>query len=140
MEQNMNDRTRRRIVTVVLAPVAALLAWACIRLAGVDLVVRTGDGTVGPVDVVAAALVGALGAWFAVRLLGWYTRRPGLWWPPLGSSALAVSTIGPSYLADSTSALALTGLHFVTGIVLIGGFATTLRTCRDWGTSGRTTA
>jgi uncharacterized protein DUF6069 len=103
----MTDRTRRRIVTVVLAPIAALLAWGCIRLAGVDLVVRTGDGTVGPVDVVAAALIGALGAWFAVRLPERHTRRAGLWWPPLGSSALAVSTIGPSYLADSTSALAL---------------------------------
>jgi len=139
MEKTTKDRTRRRIVTVVLAPAGALLAWTGIRLAGVDLVVKTGDGTVGPIEVVVAALVGALGGWFAVRLLERHTRRPGLWWPPLGSSALAISTLGPSYLDDSTSALALTGLHFVTGIVVITGFATTLPTRCGWGTTDCTT-
>jgi hypothetical protein len=126
----MKDRTRLRIGTVILAPAAALLTWACIRLAGVDLVVKTGDGTVGPIDVAAASLAGALGGWLAVRLLERHTRRPGLWWPPLGSTTLAVSTIGPSYLSDGVSAVALTALHFVTAIVVITGFATTLQTCR----------
>jgi hypothetical protein len=47
---------------------------------------------------------------------------------------LAVSTIGPAYLADdSTTALALTALHFVTAIVVIGGFAATLPACGDCG-------
>jgi FtsH-binding integral membrane protein len=127
--ETMSDQTRRRIGTVILAPAAALLTWAGVQLAGVDLVVTTGDGSVGPIDVVAAALAGALGGWFAVRLLERYTRRPGLWWPPLGSTALAVSTIGPSYLSDGVSALALTALHFVTAIVVITGFATTLPRC-----------
>jgi hypothetical protein len=122
----MTRRTRRRIATVVLAPVAALSAWALIRLIGVDLVVTTGDGTVGPGDVISAALLGALGAWFAVRLLERYTSRPGFWWPPLGSTALAISTIGPSHLAGGASAAALVALHFVTAIVVITGFATTL--------------
>lgn len=122
----MGNRTRRRIATVVLAPAAALGAWAFMRLVGVDFVVSTGDGTVGPFDVVAAALVAALGGWFVVRLLERHTRRPGLWWPALGSMALAVSTLGPAYLSDDVTALALTALHFVTAIVVIRGFATTL--------------
>ena len=125
----MSDRTRRRIATTLLAPAAALGAWAVIRLLGADLVVSAGDGTVGPVDVVAAALAGALGGWFVVRLLERHTRNPGFWWPPLGSTALAVSTIGPAYLADDVSALSLTALHFVTAIVVIVGFATTLPSC-----------
>ena len=133
----MNDRTRRRVGTVLLAPTAALAAWACMRLAGVDLTVTTGDGTVGPADVVVAALVGALGGWLAVRLLERHTRRAGFWWPVLGSSALAVSTIGPAYLSDGISAVALTVLHFVTAIVVITGFARTLPTACNCGFSPR---
>jgi hypothetical protein len=132
----MNNRTRRRIATVLLAPAAALVAWGCMRAAGVDLAVTTGDGTVGPVDVVAAALIGALGGWVLVGLLERHTHRPGLWWPALGSSALAVSTIGPAHLADGTSGLALTALHFVTAIVVIWGFATTLPAHCDCGVIG----
>jgi Family of unknown function (DUF6069) len=130
----MTTRTRHRLATVVLAPAAAVITWGFIRLAGVDLVVETGDGTVGPLDVVVAALSGALCAWVVVRLLVRYTRRPGLWWPVLGSSALAVSTLGPTYLADDTTAVALTALHFVTAIVVITGFEATLPAWCDCGT------
>ena len=133
----MTDRTRRRIATVVLAPAAALSAWAVMRLAGIDFTVSTGDGTVGPFDVVTAALIAALGGWFVVRLLERHTRRPGLWWPALASMALAVSTIGPAYLADDVNALALTALHFVTAIVVISGFARTLPAWCDCGVIGR---
>jgi two-component system sensor histidine kinase DesK len=56
----MTHRTRRRLATVLLAPIAALGAWALLRLDGVDLAVTTGDGTVGPVDVVTSALIGAV--------------------------------------------------------------------------------
>ena len=128
----MTARTRRRIATVLLAPVAALAAWVCIRLAGIELVVSTGDGTVGPVDVAAAALLGGLGAWVVVWLLERHTSRPGFWWPAVGTTALTVSTIGPSHLAHGASSLALVALHFVTAIVVICGFATTLpcRHCR----------
>jgi hypothetical protein len=128
----MTRHTRRRIGTVVLAPAAALAGWAVFRLLGVDLVVSTGDGTVGAADVVAAALVGALAGWVVVRLLERHSRRPWFWWPALGTTALTVSTIGPSHLAEGTSAAALTALHFLTAIVVISGFATTLP-CRDCG-------
>src|SRR4029079_8027056 len=63
------------------------------RLAGGDFVIRGGHGTVGPGDV---------------------------WWPLVGSTVLGFSLIGPSYLADGVDALALSGLHIVTAIVLIG--------------------
>ena len=122
----MTVRTRRRVVTTVLAPATALMTWACIRLAGVDLVVSAGNASVGPVDVIAAALTGAAGGWLVVRALERYSRRPALWWPPVASSALAISTIGPSHLAHGASAAALVVLHFVTAIVVITGFATTL--------------
>jgi Family of unknown function (DUF6069) len=131
----MTTRTRGRIATVVLAPVAALVTWGFMLLAGIDFAVETGDGSVGPVDVVVAAVAAGLGGWFVVRLLERHTRRPGLWWPALGSSALAVATLGPTYLADDTTAVALTALHFVTAIVVITGFETTLPAWRDRGTS-----
>jgi hypothetical protein len=126
----VKHRTRRRFGIVLLAPAAALAAWAVIRLAGIELVVSVGDGTVGPADVVVAALVGALGGWFVVRLLERHTRSPERWWPVVGSMALAVSTIGPTLLAEDGSGVALTALHFVVGIVVITGFALTLPKCR----------
>jgi Family of unknown function (DUF6069) len=126
----VTHRTRRRLGIVLLAPVAALVAWAVIRLAGIELVVSIGDGTVGPADVVVAALVGALGGWFVVRLLERHTRSPERWWPAVGSMALAMSTIGPTWLAEDGSGVALTALHFVVGIVVITGFALTLPKCQ----------
>lgn len=132
----MTDRTRRRIVTVALAPAAALTAWAVVRLAGVDLALNASRGTVGPADVAVAAVVGALGAWCVVRLLERHTGRPGFWWPLVGSTALGVSMVGPSHLASGASAVALTGLHVVTAIVVIWGFATTLPARCDCGVVG----
>ena len=129
----MTHRTRRRIGTVVLAPGAALVTWAFIRLTGIDLVVSTGDGTVGPVDVFAAGLVAALAAWVVVWLLERHSRHPGLWWPFVGSTALAVSIIGPTWLADGASAVALIMLHIVTAVVVISGFAGTLSVHRIGG-------
>jgi hypothetical protein len=87
--------TRRRIATVVLAPIVALGGWALIRLAGIDLTVSVDPGTVRAGDVFAAALVAALGAWGVVLLLERYTRSPRRWWPFIGSTALALSVIGP---------------------------------------------
>jgi hypothetical protein len=125
----MSNR-KRRIATVLAAPAAALAGWALIRLAGIDLEVSTDPGTVRAGDVVAAALVAALGAWGVVLMLERWTSRPGAYWPFVASTALALSMIGPSYLADGASAVALMALHFVTAVVVIGGFASTLA-CGD---------
>ena len=122
----MSHRHRRRIATVLIAPVVALGAWALIRLAGIDLEVSAGPGTVGPVNVLTAALAGALAGWIVVGLLERYSRRPRARWPFVGSTALAVSITGPAWLADGASAAALIALHFVTAVVVIIGFAPTL--------------
>ena len=47
---------------------------------------------------------------------------PARWWPFIGSTALAISMIGPSYLADGSSAVSLICMHVVVGVVLITGF------------------
>ena len=122
----MTDRTRYRIATVTLAPVAALATWAAVRLAGVDLVLKGGRGTVGPAGVVVAAVLGGLAAWAVVRVLERTTLRPAFWWPLLGTAGLGLSLIGPSYLADGVAALALGALHIVTALVLIWGLEATL--------------
>jgi FtsH-binding integral membrane protein len=125
-ETEMTKRTRRRIATVALAPAAALAAWALIRLIGVDLVVSFGNGKVGPGSVVAAALIGALVGWAAASLFERRSRRPRLWWSFAASTGLSVSMIGPSWLADGSSAVALMALHFVTAIVVVVGLVGTI--------------
>lgn len=126
----MMNRTHRRIATAVLAPTTALAAWAIVRLIGIDLVVSTRAGTVGAGDVVVAAALASVLAWIVVRQLERHARRPRLWWSRVGSTGVAVSIIGPTWLADGSSAVALISLHVVTAAVLIVGFAGTLPWCR----------
>ena len=125
----MHRRARRRIVTVVLAPVAALIGWLLVRLIGVDLVV-SGPGSktlVHASDVFGAALVSALVGWVVLRLIERYSSRPRRVWGAVASMGLALSVVlGPSWLADGSSAVALIGLHIVTAAVVIGGFVGTL--------------
>jgi ABC-type Co2+ transport system permease subunit len=135
--EEMTHRTRRRVGTVVLAPAAALITWALIRLSGIDLVVSSGDGTVSAADVLSAALVGALGGWVVVRLLERYSGRPRASWSFVGSTALAVSVIGPAWLADGASSVALIALHVVTAVVVISGFVSTLPVHRSAGGTPR---
>jgi hypothetical protein len=137
----MTHRTRRRIGTVVLAPAAALGAWVFVRLLGIDLAVSTARGTVGAADVLVAALLAALVAWLVVRWLEGHSRRPRRLWAFVGSTALAVSMTGPSWLAESpASAVALMSLHAVTAVVVIAGFAPTVplrRAAESGGTAFR---
>ena len=122
----MSSNTRRRIATVIVAPAAALAAWALTKAIGVDLAVSTAGGKVGPGDVLVAALVAGLAAWGAARVIERRSRRPRAVWSFTASTALAVSVIGPSWLADGSSAASLIGLHFVTAAVLIVGFVPTI--------------
>jgi hypothetical protein len=114
---------RRAAWVIATAVAVALVAWALLRLLGVSPVVgRGGDAiAVTTVEVVAATVVAGLAAWATSAVL----RRSGrpTWWPFVGSTALAVSIIGPSWLADGVSGVALIGMHVVVGIVLLGGFA-----------------
>jgi len=49
-------------------------------------------------------------------------RGAARWWPLVGSTALAVSVIGPTWLADGLAAVVLIGMHVAVGAVLIAGF------------------
>jgi uncharacterized protein DUF6069 len=117
-------RTTRGSLAVVAAGMAtALVAWAVIQLLGIDLTVEAGSGTaqVGAVDVLLASLVAGLAAWGVYTLLAhWGQPR---WWPSIGSIGLALSMLGPSYLADGISAFSLICLHILVAVVLITGFA-----------------
>jgi hypothetical protein len=126
METQMTHVTSRRAATVVAAPAAAITAWALTRLIGVDLVLKSGHGTVGPADVVTSALVAALAGWLIVRWVERRSAQPQRLWVLIGSTVLGASLIGPSWLADGASAVALISLHVVTAVVVIGGFAATL--------------
>ena len=118
----MQATTRNSLAVVAAGMAAGLVVWAVVRLLGVDLTVESGSGTtqVDVVDVLLTSLVVGLAAWgvFAL-LLRWRRAR---WWPFVGSTALAISIIGPSYLADGSSAVSLICMHVVVGVVLIMGF------------------
>jgi hypothetical protein len=122
----MSYRTRRRLVTVILAPAAALATWGVTRLIGVDLVVSIGNGEVGPGNVLFAALIGALAGWGAARLFERRSSNPRAWWSFTASTAIPVSLIGPSWLAEGSSLAALSAMHVVTALVVIVGFVPTI--------------
>jgi hypothetical protein len=125
----MSHQTRQRIAVVVLAPVAALAGWGVIEAIGVDLTLKSSSvsgGTVGAGDIVVASVVGALVGWAVLRLVERYSRSPLRRWPLVASTGLGVSLIGPTWLADGGSAVALNSLHMIVAFVIIAGFARTL--------------
>ena len=124
----MHPRTRRRIATTVIAPLAALVAWGLARVIGVDLVVSRGDAssTVGAVDVLGAAVVASLLGWAVVRQIERHSSTPRRTWARVSSTVLAVSMIGPTWFADGGTSLALIAMHVVTAFVVIVGQARTL--------------
>jgi hypothetical protein len=121
----MRDRSNRPIATTVLAPAAALAAWVGFRLCGVEFTLKSGD-TVGALDVITTALMGAVVGWLVLRAIERHTLRPRATWTAVATTALAVSVLGPSWFADGGSAAALIALHVVTAAVVIAGFAGTV--------------
>ena len=118
----MRTTTRSGLAVVAAGMATALVAWAVIRLLGVELTLKEGAAMsqVGAVDVLLASLVAGLAAWGVFALLARWGRVR--WWPFIGSTALAISITGPSYLADGISAVSLICLHILVGAVLIIGF------------------
>ncbi|HET6754028.1 MAG TPA: DUF6069 family protein [Jiangellaceae bacterium] len=113
---------------ILVAAVVALAIWSAARLLGVELTVGKGadPSQVGPVDVLVATVLAGLLAWGGHSLLA-RTPRTARWWPFVGSTAIAISLTGPSYLADGASAVALIAMHVAVGAVLIWGFARSTR-------------
>jgi Family of unknown function (DUF6069) len=120
----MRSTTHSSVLVVAAAAAVALAGWAVARLVGVDLTVRVGQDPrqVGAVDVLVTTVLAGLAAW-AVHLLLARQPRTARWWPFVGSTAIAISMLGPSYLADGAAAVALIGMHLAVGYVLVAGFA-----------------
>ena len=116
-------RSRARSAWVVAAAaLVALVIWGLARALGVELTVGKGDqaSLVGAADVLVAVLVAGVAAWGAQRFLA--RRGAAGWWPFVGSTALAISIIGPTWLADGMASVVLIGMHLAVGLVLIAGF------------------
>ncbi len=108
---------------VAAGVLAAVVMWGILRMAGVDLEAGRGEDrdTVGLGAFLVAAVIAGLAAW-AVHAFLVRTAHAG-WWPFIGSTALAISIIGPSWLAPAESAVALIAVHVVVAAILIAGFA-----------------
>jgi hypothetical protein len=119
----MTMRSRRSAGVVAAAMAVALAIWALARLLGATLTVGKGADAsqVGAAEVLVTALLAGLAAWGAHALLA--RRGAARWWPFVGSTALAVSVVGPTWLADGVAAVVLIGMHLAVGAVLIAGFA-----------------
>jgi hypothetical protein len=116
--------TMRRSTGVVAAAIAVALAiWTLARLLDVELTVGEGADAsqVGATDVLVTALLAGLAALGVHALL--VRRGAARWWPFVGSTALAISVVGPSWLADGMAAVVLIAMHLAVGAVLIAGFA-----------------
>jgi Family of unknown function (DUF6069) len=75
---------------------------------------------VGAADVLVTVVLAGLAAWGVQTLLA--RRGAAGWWPFVGSTALAISVIGPTWLADGMASVVLIGMHLAVGVVLIAGF------------------
>ena len=112
----------RSAAVVATAALVALAIWGLAHVLGVELTVGKGDqaSLVGAADVLVAVLVAGVAAWGAQRFLA--RRGAAGWWPFVGSTALAISIIGPTWLADGTAGVVLIGMHLAVGLILIAGF------------------
>jgi hypothetical protein len=118
----MHPSAKRASGVIALAAAAALVIWAVARLLGVDVEVELGGEIrqVGPVDILVTTIVAGLAAWVVYSLLA-RSPRTARWWPFVGSTALAISMLGPSYQSDGAAAIALIAMHLAVGAILIRG-------------------
>lgn len=117
----MLDRKLTGPIVIAAATAAALVVYGLIRWLWVTPVAEV-NGTervVGWANMVIVPIIAGLIAWGVAVWL----KRAGKarWFPFIGSTALAISIIGPTYSSDGASAVALIILHFVVAIVLIYG-------------------
>jgi hypothetical protein len=117
------SRRRSSAGVVAAAAVVAVAIWTLARLLDVELTVGKGADArpVGVAGVLVTAVLAGLAAWGVHALLA--RRGVARWWPFVGSTALAISVIGPTWLADGLAAVVLIGMHLAVGTVLIAGFS-----------------
>jgi hypothetical protein len=117
----MNSRAYRSALVVAAGAVAAMATWSIARLAGVDFELKDSASIdeVAAFDVLFTTLIAGAAAWAVHEFL--VSKQKQRWWPPIGSTALALSIAGPSWLADGETALVLIAMHVVVGFILIGG-------------------
>ena len=129
----MHPSAKRTAGVVAGATAAALVVWAVARLLGIELNVELGGEVrqVGPVDVVIATVLAGLAAWAVLSILA-RSPRTIRWWPFVGSTGIAVSMLGPSYLAHGADAVALIAMHLVVGAVVVWGLFSSLVLERRW--------
>ena len=115
---------RRERWLAVLGPAGAAVAvWiAAVPLAGIDLQVRMSGTTedVGPVSVLASALLAAVAGLGCVAVLRRITKRPARAWTILASMILVLSLSGPLTQAVGAGAtVILVAMHLAVAAVLI---------------------
>lgn len=124
-------RRQARLLTVVLAAMAAELAWLLADpIGGLDLMVQAGEQlqqiTAG--TVLLGAVIPGLMAWGLVAVIERRSARPRAVLTTCAGIALVLSLGGPLTEGDGiTTKLVLTGFHLIVGAVLILGFRRTLR-------------
>jgi FtsH-binding integral membrane protein len=118
----MHPSAKRTTAVIAVAAAAALAIWAAARLLGVDVEVELGGEVrqVGPVDILVTTVVAGLAAWVVYSILA-RTPRTARWWPFVGSTGIALSMLGPSYLSDGAAAVTLIAMHLAVGAILIRG-------------------
>lgn len=123
----MHPSAQRTAGVTAVAAAVGLALWAIARLLGVDLDVTVSGEVrqVGPPDILLATALAGLAAWITHSVLA-RTARTARWWPFVGSTAIAISMLGPSYLADGASAVVLIWMHLAVGTVLIKGLTSRL--------------
>lgn len=128
----MFDRKLNGPVVIAAAVAVALVLYGLIRWLWVTPIAEMNgeDEVVSWANVLAVTILAGLVAWGVAILL----ERAGKarWFPAVGSAALAISIIGPSYLADGASAVALILLHFAVAIVLIVGLTRVILPAGWW--------
>ncbi len=128
----MFDRKINGPLVIAAATAVALVLYGLIRWLWVTPVAEMNgeDRTVGWANVVIVTILAGLVAWGVAVLL----QRAGKarWFPAIGSTALAISIIGPSYLSDGASAVALILLHIAVAFVLIMGLTRVILPAGWW--------
>ncbi|WP_433832507.1 DUF6069 family protein [Actinoplanes sp. CA-015351] len=119
-ETLLGNRTAGRMITVAAGAAGSLLLWAV----NGTITIHQGesDQRVGPVAVVATALVAGLAAWGLLALLEKKPGRPARTFRIIASIVLLISLAGPiGSGADLHSVLALVGMHLTVGLALVIG-------------------